>query len=222
MPCSSPTRKKGPGALLTHGGWGNFYTGLGRFLVAAGLRLLKERGYRCLILIAHSYGAAKAAFSQVLEPDPHVEALVLCNPAALMRDVWKHYLDIPYEEAVQEAKRMVAAGQGEHFVTFRHHGSMPVVSTARTFLSTWGPDPTHDFAESLHKLAKPLLVTVCEGDWMCMDYSRFVYEHSPKALPREVVVLPGGDHYYKGAEGALEGAILAWFQRLGLLSSDRG
>lgn len=50
-------------AFLTHGGWGNFYTGLGRFLVAAGLRLLKERGYRRLILIAHSYGAAKAAYS---------------------------------------------------------------------------------------------------------------------------------------------------------------
>lgn len=134
-----------------------------------------------------------------------------------MRDVWKHYLDIPYEEAVQEAERMVAAGQGERFVTFRHHGPMPVVSTARTFLPTWDPDPTHDFAKFLHKLAKPLLVTVCEGDWMCMDYNRFVYEHSLGAEPRQFVVLPGGDHCYKGAEGALEGAVLAWLQRLGLL-----
>ncbi len=55
------------------------------------------------------------------------------------------------------------------------------------------------------------------GDWMCMDYSRFAYEHSLGAEPREFVVLPGGDHYYKGAERALELAILAWLQKLGLL-----
>lgn len=256
-----PREDTGIGALLTHGGWGNFYTGLGRFLpgalsrsgiaclslnnrghdygtvadgepcigllreqfedspkdMAAGLRLLRERGYHRLVLIAHSYGAAKAAYSQVLEPDPHVKALVLCSPAALMKDVSRYYLDISYEEAVKEAKRMVDAGQGERFVIFRHHGPMPLVSTARTFLSTWGPQPTHDFGKYIHKLAKPLLVTVCEGDWMCMDYSRFACEHSLMAEPREFVVVPGGDHYYKGAEGALVQAVLAWLRRLGLI-----
>ncbi len=256
-----PHEKAGLGAFLTHGGWGNFYTGLGRFLpgalvargiaclslnnrghdygtvadgepcigllreqfedspkdMAAGLRLLRERGYRRFVLIGHSYGAAKAAYSQVLEPDPNVEALVLCSPAALMRDVSRHYLDIPYEDAVQEAKRMVGNGQGERLVIFRHHGPMPLVSTARTFLSTWGPEPIHHFGNYIHKLAKPLLVTVCEGDWMCMDYSRFAYQHALMAEPRDFVMFPGGDHYYRGTEKALEVAVLAWLRRLGLL-----
>ena len=245
-------------ALLTHGGWGNFYTGLGRFLpgafaaagiaclslnnrghdygsvadgepcigllreqfedspkdIAAGLRLLKGRGYRRLVLIGHSYGSAKVAFSHTVKPDPEVEGLILCSPAALMRDVWKYYLDVSYEEAVREATRLVDAGQGEQFVIFRHGGPMPLISTARTFLSVWGPDTAMDIRNFIGELAKPLLVTICEGDRICMSYSRSIYEHASRAEPREFLVFPGGDHYYTGAEGPLERAVCAWLNRL--------
>ena len=247
-------------ALLTHGGWGNFYTGLGRFLpgtlaaagiaclslnnrghdygtvadgepcigllreqfedspkdVAAGLQLLKERGYRRVILIAHSYGAAKAVYSQVLAPNGDVETLILCSPAALMKDVWKHYLDVPYDEAVGEATHLVDAGQKERFVIFRHHGPMPLISTARTFLSVWGPDSVQDMRKYIDRIAKPLLVTVCESDRICRDYSRAVYDCASRAEPREFLLFPGGDHYYTRAEGLLEKAVLSWIHRLGL------
>lgn len=254
-------KRTGPvGALITHGGWGNFYTGLGRFLpgalaangiaclslnnrghdygtvadgepcigllreqfedspkdLAVGLRILKERGYRRLVLIAHSYGSAKAAYSQFLEPDPDVEALILCSPAALMRDVWKYYLDVPYDEAVRDVTRLVDAGQEERFVIFKHDGPAPIICTARTFLSVWGPNPGQDMFKFIGELAKPLLVTICERDWMCLDYCRAVYEHAKRAEPCELAVLPGGDHYYNEAERSLERVIFDWLHRLGL------
>lgn len=248
-------------ALLTHGGWGNFYTGLGRFLpgalastgiaclslnnrghdygtvadgepcigllreqfedspkdIAAGLQFLKKRGYQRLVLIGHSYGSAKAAYSQFMEPNEYVEALILCTPPALMRDVWKDYLDVPYDEAVRDATSLLDSGQGERIVVFQHNGPAPIVSTARTFLSVWGPDTAHDVCKFIGELTKPLLVTACESDWMCKDYSRTVYEHAGRAEPREFVILPGGDHYYNGAEQHLEGVIFAWLRRLGLI-----
>jgi pimeloyl-ACP methyl ester carboxylesterase len=247
-------------ALITHGAWGNFYTGLGRFLpgtlaangivclslnnrghdygtvadgepcigllreqfedspkdIAAGLRLLKERGYRRLVLIGHSYGATKVAYSQFMEPDPDVEALILCTPAVLMRDTWKYYLDVPYDEAVRDATHLVNAGQGEQFVIFRHDGPSPIICTARTFLSVWGPTTAMDMCKYIGELAKPILVTICERDLMFMDYSRAVYKHAGRADPREFVVLPGGDHYYIEAERSLERVIFAWLHRIGL------
>jgi pimeloyl-ACP methyl ester carboxylesterase len=184
--------------------------------MAAGLRLLKKRGYRRLLLIAHSFGSAKVAYSQILEPDPDVEGLILCSPAALMRDVWKYYLDVNYDEAVREATRLVDANQGERFVIFRHDGPMPVICTARTFLSVWGPDPAHDLRKYIGDLAKPLLVTICEDDWMCMDYCRAIYERAGRAEPRQFLLLPGGSHYYTGVEGPLKKAVLSWLHRLGL------
>ena len=245
-------------ALLTHGGWGNFYTGLGRFLpgalakegiaclslnnrghdygtvadgepcigllreqfedsprdIEAGLRMLKERGYRRLVLIGHSYGSSKVAYSQNLRPDPDVEGLILCSPASLMRDVWKFYLDIPYEEAVREATRLVKAGQGERFVIFRHGGPMPMVSTARTFLSVWGPNTAMDLVKFIGELVKPLLITICEGDRMCMSYAQSVYEHAVRAKPREFLAFSGGNHYYTGVERLLERAVCTWLNRL--------
>ncbi|MFC1825349.1 alpha/beta hydrolase family protein [Thermodesulfobacteriota bacterium] len=254
-------RTAGPvAALLTHGGWGNFYTGLGRFLpgtlaangiaclslnnrghdygtvadgepcigllreqfedspqdMAAGLRMLKERGYKRLVLIAHSYGSAKAAYSQFLEPDPEVEGLILCSPATLMRDSWKYYLDVPYDEAVREATGLVDADKGERFVIFRHDGPAPIICTARTFLSVWGPEPAWDMCKFIGELAKPLLVTICERDWMCKDYSRAIYDHAERAEPHEFVVIPGGDHYYNEAERSLEKVVIDWLHRLGL------
>lgn len=247
-------------ALLTHGAWGNFYTGLGRFLpgalaengiaclslnnrghdygtvddgepcigllreqfedspkdMAAGLRLLKERGYRRLVLIGHSYGAPKAVYSQFVEPDPDVEALILCTASVLMQDKWKYYLAVPYDEAVRDATHLVNADQGEQFVIFQHDGPAPIICTARTFLSVWGPDTSIDMRKYIGELTKPLLVTVCERDLMFMDYTRAVYEHAGRADPREFVVVPGGDHYYIGAERSLERVICAWLHRIGL------
>ncbi|MBE0599526.1 MAG: alpha/beta fold hydrolase [Desulfuromonadales bacterium] len=246
--------------LIVHGGWGNFYTGLGRFLPAAlvadgiaclslnnrghdygtfadgercigllreqfkdspkdieaGLRLLKQRGYRRLVLVGHSYGASKAAYSQILEPDPDVMGMILCSPAALMRDVWKYYLDIPYEEAVREAQGMVEAGQGEKFVIFRHRGPAPIICTAQTFLSVWGPNPGPDLCKFIGEWNRPLLVTVCQGDRICRDYSRVVYEHAGNAEPRELALLAGGNHDYHRAEESLEQVLLTWLGRCGL------
>lgn len=247
-------------ALLTHGGWGNFYTGLGRFLphalaaagitclslnnrghdygtvadnepciglmreqfedspkdIVAGLRLLKERGYGTLILIGHSYGASKVAYAQYIAPNPDVATLIMCSPAALMKDTWRYYIDKPYSEAVEEARRLVDTGQGDHFVIFRHQGLMPLVSTARTFLSVWGPDTLDDSRKYIGHITKPVLLTVCRRDPVCRDYTRSVYETAIHSEPREFLLFPQGDHYYIGAEKLLEEAILSWISRLGL------
>jgi pimeloyl-ACP methyl ester carboxylesterase len=252
-------RDDGTAAMLVHGGWGNFYTGLGRFLpgaliaagitclsinnrghdygtvadsepcigllreqfedspkdIAAGLGLLKERGYHRLILIGHSYGAAKVVFSQFREPDPSVKAFILCSPAALMKDTWKFYLDIPYDEAVSEARRLADAGQGERIVVFKHNGPMPLVATAKTFLSVWGPDTLPDVCKYIGQINRPLMITICEGDRICLDYSRVVLACATQAQPIEFMIFPGGNHYYQGMEIALSQAVSSWLCSLG-------
>jgi pimeloyl-ACP methyl ester carboxylesterase len=253
-------RDGGTAAMIVHGGWGNFYTGLGRFMpralveagitcfsinnrghdygtvadnepcigllreqfedspkdIAAGLSLLKERGYHRIILIGHSYGAAKVIYSQFRKTDPSVEAFILCSPAALMKDTWKFYLDVPYDEAVTEATRLVESGQGENIVVFKHQGPMPLVSTARTFLSVWGPDTLPDVCKYIGKIDRPLMITICEGDRICLNYSRVVLNCATKAQPVEFKIFPGSNHYYEGMEIALGQAVSRWLYSLGL------
>jgi pimeloyl-ACP methyl ester carboxylesterase len=253
-------RDGGTAAMLVHGGWGNFYTGLGRFVpgaliaagitclsinnrghdygtvadsepcigllreqfedspkdISAGLHLLQQRGYRRLILIGHSYGGAKVVYSQFQKPNPYVEAMILCSPAALMKDTWKFYLDVPYDEAVEEAKHLVEAEQGDRIVIFRHHGPMPLVSTARTFLSVWGPDTLPDVRKYIGQIERPLMITICEGDRICLNYSRAVFNCATQAHPVEYKIFPCSNHYYQGMEIALGQSVSSWLCNLGL------
>lgn len=247
-------------ALIVHGYWGNFYTGLGRFLpqalaeagfpslslnnrghdlgtivdnepcigglrdrfedshrdIAAGIRLLRERGYERLVLVAHSFGTSRIVYAQVKMPDPHVAGLILCSPPPLMRGVARHYLDVPYQEAVDIAQGMVDAGKGDHTCVFRHTGPVPFVATAATFLSIWGPDPNHDVTTFIGELETPLLTVVCDGEYESQrSYASLVHRLAEKATPRDLVFLPGGDHYYCGAEEHLVKTVVAGLRKMG-------
>lgn len=247
--------------LVIHGSWGNFYTGLGRFLpaalaaagvpslslntrghdfgtivdnepciggireefedsprdIAAGIRLLRERGYERVVLIAHSFGTSRIIYSQVYEPDPAVAGLILCSPPPLMKEVARHYLEVPYPEAVAAARSLVDAGKGEQVCVFRHDGPVPIVASASTFLNLCGPDPEHDVTKYIGELEKPVLTVVCEGDYdSYRTRAPLVHRLAVRAKPRDLVFLPGGDHYYCGAEEGLVHAALDWLGKMGL------
>lgn len=256
-----PAAPTGVAVFLIHGGWGNFYTGLGRFLpgvlaeagfaclslntrdhdygtvadrepciglmraqfedspkdIAAGLRFLKDRGYHRYVMIAHSYGCPKAVYSQIMQPDPGVLAMILCSAGPVMTEVAEYYIDVPYDEAVRQATELVEAGEGEKFVVFRHFGPVPLLCTARTFLSVWGPDLIYDLRKYMGEVRTPLLVAVCEGDFeVYRDRCQTLYQMAQHAERRDFVLLPGGDHYYLGAEQSLSETILAWLDKLEL------
>ncbi|TAK29294.1 MAG: alpha/beta fold hydrolase [Chloroflexota bacterium] len=255
-----PTVPATTAALLVHGGWGNFYMGLGRFLpaalattgitclslntrghdygtvadrepciglmreqfedcpkdIAAGLAFLKERGYKQLIIIAHSFGASKTIYTHVMEPDPLVRTLILCSTATVMSESAKHFIDVPYDEVVQETTRLVESGQGERFVIPRHEGPIPVVATARTFLSIWGPDTAAESRKWIAQLRAPTLFVVGDRDQPHRERTKALFQLAEKAEPRELVILPKGDHDYLGVEEPLQDAVLAWLDKLGL------
>lgn len=252
-----PSEESRMAALIIHGGWGNFYTGIGRILsiplaeagisclslnnrghdygtvadgepcigllrerfedcckdVSAGLKYLTEQGFRKLILIGHSFGASKVVYSQVMNPHSDVKGIILCTPASLMRDFSKYYIDIPYIDAVNEAKILVNTGQPKRLVVFRHGGPIPLVATAETFLSVWGPETAMDIRNYVHKITAPLLITACEDDHICIDYCRNVNE-CLKDTPHDFLVFAGGNHYYSGKEKLLKLTILNWVEKL--------
>lgn len=248
--------------LLLHGSWGNFYTGLGRFLpaalatagiaclslntrghdygtvadrepcigmmremfkdcpkdISAGLGLLRERGYRQVALIGHSLGAQKLVYSQVVQPDSLVRTVILCSPGLWMSRLAEHYMDVSSaDRAIQEATRLVESGHGERLLTLRHEGPVPVVFTAQVFLSVWGPDTVLDVGQYIGQLRTPTMIVVCDGDHkLFRERARALFQLADKAEPRELVVLPKGEHYYLGAEDLLQEAVLAWLSKLGL------
>ncbi|TAK29293.1 MAG: alpha/beta fold hydrolase [Chloroflexota bacterium] len=186
--------------------------------IAAGLALLKKRGYSQLVILGHSFGAQKAIYSQVFEPDPMVRTLIACSPGLPMGQVAKHYVGDSSDGVLAEAKHLVESGQGERFVVARHEGPVPVVFTARVFLSLWGlSDASHDSTKYIGQLCTPTLITVCEGDFKAFrQRASVLFDMMEKAEPRDLVVLPKGEHYYVGAEELLQEAVLAWMDKLGL------
>ncbi|TAK29889.1 MAG: alpha/beta fold hydrolase [Chloroflexota bacterium] len=185
--------------------------------ITAGLDFLCERGYHRLVLAGHSLGAAKVGYSQLVEPHPAVRALILCSLATLMSESAEFYLDMPYDTVVQDVTRLVESGQGEQILILRHDGPMPVVVTPRTFLSLWGPEPANDMRKYIGQLRLPILFVTCAGDIPSyQERTRALFELADQAEPRDLVILPRGDHYLFGAEEPFQASVLDWLNKLGL------
>ncbi|MBI5444270.1 MAG: alpha/beta fold hydrolase [Deltaproteobacteria bacterium] len=112
--------------------------------IRAWLQWLRQRGHPTAILVGHSIGANQVLYYAVRTEDPALRGLVTVALVASERpqliELFQQTTGKSYDAMLQEAKRLVKEGKGDHLLTVPFFACSQARVTARAFLSYFGPD----------------------------------------------------------------------------------
>lgn len=185
--------------------------------IAAWADLAAARGAGDVVLVGHSYGAAKVALYQAQRPHGHVVGVGIASSRTVLQP------GRPLEEPlVTLAAQLVDEGRGEELLPW---GSVPgggyllptlsaqtYLSRARTHTALYG-DATHPSA--LAQLRCPVFACIGSADgpdpagWL--DAIR---RGASSAAPLDTWLIEGAGHGYRGHEVAAATPIASWLDRL--------
>ena len=191
------------------GSWEKF--GDSQLDIAAGITMLRERGFSCIVLLGHSFGGIASAAYAADHPG-EIAALVLCSAGAggseyLAQSSRRGMLAADRHEAIDaEAKRLVAEGRGEQMI------ALPGWWYAITAAS-W-VDLSQNVPLTVEKVRHyPGPVLALRG----AKESAEIYPAEAAAMAAgahgTLAVISGADHFYNRAEGALAQVVCDWLAK---------
>jgi hypothetical protein len=185
----------------------------------AAVRLLSDRGLDRLVVVAHSYGANRAAYWLTSSGATAAQGLVLLSPAPALQAAAEWFVEGAVEHHLALAAAAVAAGHPEQLIVLASRAPVPMVAEACTVLDTWAPDTLADARRHMPSVAAPVLVVV--GRREPAAYRERAEVVAALCRDSELVVLDD-DHYYQRDPPAMSATVLDWIERRGVLSeSDR-
>ena len=120
---------------------------------------LVERGYSRVVLVGHSMGGVKAAFSQAFAPHPAVTGIVCLSPPRFAHEYWtRHPAADSFRATFDQAVQLLDAGRGNELIDCRQ--PLPLVITASAFVEKYGPHDRYDIVTLLPRVSCPVLITV--------------------------------------------------------------
>lgn len=180
--------------------------------------VLRDAGVSDIVVVAHSFGAHKAAHWLRERCPDDVVGLALLSPAPRLRDGARWFVDGALEHHLARAAAAVAAGQPERLIVFSHAAPVPMVVEAATALSVWGPDSLADSEADVPHLGLPVCVTV--GGLEPAPY-RERAEAVAAAAGVEVVVVED-DHYYAREPARVAQLVLDWVDEQRRMMTTQG
>ena len=188
--------------------------------IAAGLDLAEARGFRQIVLIGHSAGAAAVRRYQAEAQDARVVGLVLASGSITV--------DQPSApDQVAEANRLMAAGESEALVrdpkrSFPSYISaaplLDIANSALEYKDFFGLQPTTQ-NPAVVRIACPLLAFFGtrgdvgnEKDLARLKACLQRLPHGPSRVDSEII--PDADHMYAGQEVHVAETIARWADAL--------
>ncbi len=184
---------------------------------AAGV--LTEAGVEQFVVVAHSYGAHRAAYWLAENQPSEVVGFVLVSPAAYIDTTARWFVDGAVEHHIARAAAAVAAGTPERLIVMSSNAPVPMVGEARTVLSTFAPDTLANSARHVPRVRVPMLVTV--GAREPSGYRQAADEVTAAASDAEQAVFDD-DHYYNQDPAGFTDTIWEWIDRRQLLKIKEG
>lgn len=181
--------------------------------------VLLDAGVQRFVVVAHSYGAHKAAYWLAEEQPAEAAGFVLVSPAPHLRTTARWFVDGAVEHHIARAAAAVAAGTPEELIVMSSVAPVPVVGEAQTMLSTFGPETLANSALHVPRISLPMLVTV--GEREPSGYRHRADEVAAASSNVEQVVLDD-DHYYSNDRGGFMETILSWVDRRQLFEAEKG
>lgn len=131
------------------------------FDIAAWIDFLVERGCPRIVLVGHSMGGVKAAYSQAKNASPHVVAVACLSPPRFCHQHWmQHPKAVAFRASYQQAAELVESGAGRSMIESRQ--PLPLTLSAESFIDKYGPADSYDLAKLIPELSVPICVLVGE------------------------------------------------------------
>ncbi len=181
------------------------------------IAFMSNRGYKRLVLLAHSQAIPKIVYAQNQAQFPEVAGLVLISPPPSVTEMMRYLAtDDYYERGLFKARELNELGMGEQLIVLKGRGTMPWIFTAKTFLSFYGPGTPADTEELVRNIYCPMLISRGGQDFPPVSPA-LVERIKAKAAVFDTtmsVEIPGADHFYSEHEEELGRVIVEWLERL--------
>jgi pimeloyl-ACP methyl ester carboxylesterase len=183
-----------------------------RLDVAAWLGVLAERGYRRIVVFGHSLGAVKTALVLAHEADPRVVGAVLASPPRFNTDAMRNSArGDEFAAALGRAQTLVCDGRGDELI----HATFPTASffAARTFVSKYGRGDENDVYALAPRIDVRVLAFTGERELAEPSFADHVTGFETvraRKADLEHVVVPDGDHFYRGQSAFVSERLLRW------------
>jgi len=176
----------------------------------AAANLLAERGVDRLVAVAHSYSAHRVAYWQAESPSWRAAGAVLVSPAPMLATSGDVFVEGSIGQFVTAAAAAVSVGEPERLIVLSSRAPVPMVVSAATLLSVWGPDTLADSRLHVPQLSAPVLVI--SGGREPPAYRVMAEQTAAAATDGELIVLDD-NHYYSRDRSALTQVVLDWIGR---------
>ena len=188
-----------------------------RLDVAGWCKFLVERGLKRILLVGHSLGAIKGAYSQSHEPNANVVGLIAASPPRLSCQAFRNSLEsAPFFDSLSTAEQLAKAGRGDEL--FLAKFPFPLLISAASYIDKYGPAERYNILNFTGQVAVPALFTYGSKE---LDSGGIAFAGLPEALAKlpekclslDVEVIAGADHNYTGCAESLAAAMSKWIQR---------
>jgi pimeloyl-ACP methyl ester carboxylesterase len=170
--------------------------------------LLELGGADRYVVVAHSYGCARATYWLSTNAPPGCVGVVLLTPPPTLASTAAFFIDGAIEDHFDSAREAVHEGEPERMIVMRMNGRIPMLAEAATVLSIWGPDSVSRCRLHLPRISLPILVLVGEGEPpVYRDEAVLTTEAAEDAT---LVILDGEDHYYTRNRAQLGSVVFEW------------
>jgi pimeloyl-ACP methyl ester carboxylesterase len=182
--------------------------------IIAWLDFLADRGYHRNILLGHSLGAIKAAYSQAYASHPSVRGVIACSPPRLSYSAYMNSDTQPrFFESFTEARQHVERGQPNSLILSKFPASIWV--TAAGYLDKYGPQERYNILHFVDRLMCPLLATygtleLLGGGIAFAGMDDQLLAHRRADQPVQIATIAGADHAYTNCYDRLTAAIGDW------------
>jgi pimeloyl-ACP methyl ester carboxylesterase len=180
--------------------------------MAAHVKTLRSQGATAIVVAGHSMGVPAAMGFAARGGD--VQALVLLAPGHVPARYYTFQQNTSVRESVDEARKLVAAGKGdsrERFYDINQGKQLPVITTAKDYLSYFDPASDADMGVSAPRIpAATAVLTVVGDEDSISKYARAYFVDKLPANPKSQYLEVKANHLSTPAVASE--AVLQWIK----------
>lgn len=183
-----------------------------RLDIAASAQWMTERGHNRVCLLGHSLGAIKTLYSQSVDVNSEITALIALSATRLNFDQFASTSKADeFIGNYERAQKLVDSGRGQELISIDFPFSTMICADA--YVDKYGPESRYDWIEKVHSIKQKTLLLFGEKELGTPAFHGLREELESKAYDRELIdlkIIEKADHYYTGAIDSVWQAINRW------------
>lgn len=199
--------------------------------ITTAVALLRERGFRRIVMFGHSLAPTQMTYYLANQPDPEVCGAILSGGhwdlAGDKWTSWSKLSDDPrgaFEAQLAACRELIATGHGDDLLVLPHWNPDPArhnpehyrAISAKTFVNYYGPESNCRLARWIGSVRVPLLIlthTVVDT-FATPEMAEKIRAGATAAPFVDFVNIEGSGHFFRGFEQQLIGVVADWLDKV--------